>query len=191
MPAPSTSKRYKNCPPTHRKNQPPRPSLNMCYLQLTRYSCGHTSPIHKADYKPPTTSTPSPQRLARSPLLPYIPSTLFQPPLSLSEIPAYNPYTKKTVSHRDAQASASTEWPTHDDTKLESCQGCGRRGYRCPGALEDLEKTEVSSKEVCEQCAREEIEGDGWDVIESGEESGEEKNEKPEQAKGRGWWGRK
>jgi predicted Fe-S protein YdhL (DUF1289 family) len=53
-----------------------------------------------------------------------------------------------------------------------------------------LEKHYVDSKKACEQCKRKELERDGWDFIEPGEESGVGKTEPPEQAKERRWWGR-
>ena len=91
----------------------------MCYIQHKRYSCGHVSTIHTADYDRSKLTRP----------------TNFKSWMEWS--PEMN------------------EFPSHPDTCIMPEQDCLRRGSRCPGPLEEMDRDDdVEVSRVCEQCAK-------------------------------------
>lgn len=62
-------------------------------------------------------------------------------------------YQRPSPAEDARQASLETEWPTHEDTSVEGCQDACRRGARCPGRLEELDKILYRDVERrCEAC---------------------------------------
>lgn len=77
---------------------------------------------------------------------------------SCTHLSPFHPPTHKCVS-------PTTEWPTHKDTVLQTCQDVCRRGVRCSDRLEDMKAVEKMKEGVCEEC-EDKAEGEEWVIVE-------------------------
>jgi hypothetical protein len=124
-------------------------SLLLCHLTYNKQF-----PVMKQNYNFPTSSRPSPHTSSTNFLTM---CHLVRTRYTCAHLSPFHPlgYERPFPETNKTQSDRITEWPTHPDTSIQSCEDATRKGHRCEGRLEELEIAEKSVDRACVWCLHE------------------------------------